>query len=201
MSTARAHLPAFLVQVAATAVGLLLALGLDQWRDQRRQAAQAALHLASVQAELRGNLSELDQEIAGMAELDAQLGRVSAALRSGGAPPQGALRIHMATLRQSAWDMAVSSQTVLASGAGRLTELAEAYEDQRLLRAAQDRLVDQLQVLTDLAPWLSKARACGPGERADLAERTDRLRSRIELLMAFAPGIRVSIVKALGDAP
>lgn len=201
MSLARAHLPAFLVQVSATAVGLLLALGLDQWRDQRHRTAQAAAHLAAVRVELRGNLSELDQEIAGMDALDAQLGRVSAALRSGAAPPDGALRIHMATLRQSAWDMAVSSQTVLASGTGRLTEMADAYEDQRLLRAAQDRLVDQLQVLTDLAPWLSKARAFTPGERADLAERTDRLRSRIELLMAFAPGIRASVVKALGDTP
>lgn len=195
---ARSHLPAFLVQVLATAVGLMLALGLDQWRDHRRQAELAKAHLAAIQAELRADLSELDAEASSLEEQDRMLDTVTRVLQ-GRAP--STLDVHlgfsMASLRQSAWDMAVAGQTPLRSDLERMGRLANAYESLRLVRSLNEQLLKQLSILGELLPILERRQIPTGPQRLALAARLSELRAAMLLVLRTLPSTRRDLAAAL----
>jgi hypothetical protein len=195
---ARLHLPSFLVQVLATSVGLLLALGLDQWRDHRKQVALAHAHLAAIQAELKANQAEIASELESCRTFDATLSHFSRVLREGGALKLDAnFSFSLASLRQSAWDMAVAGQTPLRSEPGRMTRLANAYESIRVLRSIQDRLLEQMDLLGELGAWLESGTLPPLEVRHNLANRVDTLRARISVLRNTAPSVQRDIALSL----
>lgn len=195
---ARHHLPAFLVQVLATAVGLMLALGLDQWKEQRRQAALARAHLASIQAELRSDAAEIAEELASFKPLDGALAGIERALRQGQRPsPDTHLGLSVATLRQSAWDMAVAGQTPLRSDLERMARLAGAYEGIRLLRAMNDQLFREMGFVSELGALIQEGRVPQEKERLALADRIRALRAHLALIQDAASSPQRDIAKAL----
>lgn len=195
---ARSHLPAFLVQVLATAVGLMLALDLDQWRDHRRQAELARAHLAAIQAELRADLSELDAESSSLEEQDRMLETVTRFLQ---VQKPGALDVHlgfsMASLRQSAWDMAVAAQTPLRSELERMGRLANAYESLRLVRSLNEELLKHLSILGELLPLLERHQIPAGPQRQALAARIAELRASMILVLKTLPSTRRDLAAAL----
>lgn len=195
---ARSHLPAFLVQVLATAVGLMLALGLDQWRDRRRQAELARAHLAALQAELRADLSELDGEASSLEDQDRMLAAVIRFLEGQAPmPPNLHLGFSLASLRQSAWDMAVAGQTPLRSDLERMGRLANAYESLRLIRSLNEQLLKQLSILGELVPILEgRPLPTGPRRQA-LAARIAELRASMVLVLRTLPSTRRDLAAAL----
>lgn len=197
---ARLHFPAFLVQVLATAVGLLLALGLDQWRDQRRQAGLGRAHLAAIQAELRTNLAELEGEAKALGQQDAVLAEVARALShpaAGGLHLDVRINFSIAALRHSAWDMAVAGQTPLRSDLERMGRLANAYESLRLIQGLNDQLLRDLSLLSKLIPVLEARELPPPAERRALAGRIEDLRAQMSLVMNTVPSTRKDLIAAL----
>lgn len=78
----------------ATFLGLLMALGLEQWREHHHEATLAHQALATVEAELKEDLNRVDREFARCAEslhstevLDAYLVELMAAKRAGRPAP------------------------------------------------------------------------------------------------------------------
>ena len=194
----RPHLPAFLVQVLATTVGLLLALGLDQWRDRRRQEALASQHLRSIQSELLGNDQEIAQELKSFAATEALLAEALMCLEQGRRPdPDRRLSLSLATLRQSSWDMAVAGQTPLRSDLGRMARLATAYEGLRTLRSVQDQVLAEMEILEALGGLLEHGRLPGHLPRTEAMTRLRALRSKLVLIGNLAPSVRSDLAKAL----
>ncbi len=193
---ARHHLPGFIVQVLATTVGLLLALGLDQWRDHRRQSALSRIQLTAIEEELKTNLAEVDLESKSIDGLDRQLATLIAQLRASHGLLDNRISLHIASLRESAWSMTLSSQVALHTYPERMAQLADAYESVRMLKGLQDRLVEQLDIISDLDS-ISRQGTLPTEARLDLLRRTQALRARLNLIRNILPSIRESLATPL----
>lgn len=147
------HVANGFVQVCATAIGLLLALGLDQWKTTRTHRETARQSLGYIQEELKLNREEVNREVkvmrAGLALLrplqQKQLKREPLDKR-----PFEHLRFSMATLRASAWQTSMATQAVTHMEPWRVARISEAFALQADLDRVHQTLMAQIPTMTRL---------------------------------------------------
>jgi hypothetical protein len=121
----------------ATFLGLLMALGLEQWREHHHEAKQASLALATVEAELRSDLARVDQEsrrceqsLRNAEALDTYLAALIAAKREGKAllaleePPTMGIALNFST---DAWETFKGLGALRHVAPDRAQRLSKAY--------------------------------------------------------------------------
>lgn len=141
----RDKLPEILVEAFSVALAVVLALGVDNWRDERTLNRQAAALRQAVAAEMRSNLEELRRVLP---KIDANQREVEVVVRSEGERDQASrLVVTSAVLTAAAWQTTQSSNNAVERlpAAWRI-KVAKAYELQELYQrqqqAAMDALVD-----------------------------------------------------------
>lgn len=154
------HLPedlkSFSKHLFATFLGLLMALGLEQWAEHRRENRLAHSFLENIQADLIWNLKavkELEVTFAACQETDkaalTQLEAVLVARSKGQNPPiierKGSYRADF-RFSTSAWDAAKASGAFRHLPPSLLQELSEMFSQMKRIEDIQDRLLGSRQL-------------------------------------------------------
>lgn len=145
---------AFFVQVCATALGLLIALGIDQWKTERAHRQLVVQTCESIRRELTANHAELRQEMASVESSSADLRfylRLVKAYQKGPIPKDSPLREeakkphpfswHIATLQSASWDAALANQALTYMEISRVEAFSKAFTIQRDLRSLRDQVI------------------------------------------------------------
>jgi hypothetical protein len=140
----REKLPEILLEAASVVVAVLLAFGVDEWRDARAKRELADRAQRSVLAEIRANREELRGVFAVNAK---QLESMQRTLDFFDAHPDAkdasvTLGFHAAQLSVAAWDAARTTQAAQLLPFEWVVDVARVYETQELYRTAQ---LDMLQ--------------------------------------------------------
>ncbi|HJV89423.1 MAG TPA: hypothetical protein VJ623_03880 [Holophagaceae bacterium] len=124
------HVANMLVQICATAVGLLLALGLDQWKSERAHRETARQARGFILEELKLNQKEVLREVevtrAGLAQLRPLQAKHLKGERIDKHPLER-VQFSLATLRASAWQTSMATQAVTHMEPWRVARISEAF--------------------------------------------------------------------------
>jgi hypothetical protein len=175
MSRRGVSLTRLAAEVVSVVFAVLVALALDEWWEDRENAANARASLVAIAEEMRENRDELapgdSAEVGTMMEnLDSAI-----AIFDRGERPEGAsVNWELALLSSAAWETAQISRATTHMELGQVVNLAQVYEFQRYYSRIQDGLFDAIS-----------------GLRAgdEIADELRGLRSR----MATALGLRASL--------
>lgn len=210
----------FAKSLFATFLGLVMALGLNNWNQARiqRQAAQAAL--ASVLRETESNRQALHKLALANQDLPRNLGLTIAALeslqeaRSSHRPwvmPQafGDLSIHhtAGNLKSSAWGMALADQSVQLFPKAQAEDLANFYQQLGRLQAFLDQPVDYTPIsalggITTAEGARRRLERFSPAELERILWNLRELKVRFELAAMWAEGVgEVSLPKGASANP
>ena len=141
----RDKLPEILVEAFSVALAVVLALAVDNWRDERMLNRQAMALRQAVAAEMRSNLEELRRVLP---KIDANQREAEGVVKSEGERDQASkLVVTSAVLTAAAWQTTqTSNNAVERLPAAWRIKVAKAYELQELYQrqqqAAMDALVD-----------------------------------------------------------
>lgn len=140
----RERLPDIGLEVFSVVLAVLLALFVNDWREDRAMSATADRALLAVIEEIRGNRGELaptveDHQIS----LDSLRAAV-AAIESGADVSGGSVEYDVALLKGTAWETARMTQVVIHMDYEVVAELSEVYELQGLYLRMTDDFVDNM---------------------------------------------------------
>ncbi len=129
-----------LVETFSVVLGILVALAVNDWRENREHARLAAQVVTSFQREIATNDSALTERAAYHRAMADSLGALVA--RSAGREPPGGLRairgwhgITPVLLRSAAWESALATQALSYVDYRTVADLSRIYEQQRRLDA------------------------------------------------------------------
>lgn len=145
------HVANGLVQVCATAIGLLLALGLDQWKTRRAHREDARQARQAISEELRLNRGELQREIERTrASLKVLQPLQTRLLKREPVTTQamGSFGFSLATLRGAAWDTSVATQSLSHMEPWRVARISEAYAMQKDLEQLHRSVLNQIPAMS-----------------------------------------------------
>jgi hypothetical protein len=147
----RERLPEILIEAASVTAAVLLALGVDAWRERLREQEAAERALAALRLEAQENRRELRGALEKARATRARLQPLAAAEEW---PPEVRLDLglEIAMLSRAGWDTAQATGALPLMGVERSVQLAGVYELQRWLERAQERAFDALSAATAAAP-------------------------------------------------
>lgn len=141
----RDKLPEIFIEACSVALAVVLALAVDNWKDERKLDRQAAALRDAVAAEIRSNLEELDKV---RPRIDSNIDEAERVVKSEvGRDEPSKLVVTSAVLTAAAWETTQSSDNAVErlDPAWRI-KVAKAYElqeqYQRQQQAAMDALVE-----------------------------------------------------------
>lgn len=125
----RARLPGVLVEVVSVVFAVLVALGVDEWRDNRELDQRASAARSAVLAEVRANRSELERTEGSMEAMVDSLAAGIARIHAGGAA-QASLRINfdLPDFSDAAWRILQGSEAASHLDLDWLIRVSHAYE-------------------------------------------------------------------------
>lgn len=143
----RDKLPEILVEAFSVALAVVLALAVDNWRDERMLNRQAAALRQAVAAEMRSNLEELQRVLP---KIDANQREAEGIVKSEGERDQASrLVVTSAVLTAAAWQTTqTSNNAVERLPAAWRIKVAKAYELQELYQRQQQAAMDALVAFT-----------------------------------------------------
>lgn len=147
------HVANLLVQVAATTVGLFLALGLDHWKTQRTHREEARLTRLALAEELRLNRTELLREIERTRASLQALRPLQARMMKRQPIGTGHLEhlgFSLATLRSAAWEAGLATQALGHMEPWRVARISEAFSRQKDLEQLHHSVLDQIPAMSRL---------------------------------------------------
>jgi len=180
MSTIRQKLPGLLVEALSVVFAVLVALAVDEWRDDRENLELADRALAGLTAEIGNNLSELDGTRAANEAMLAQLG---AALTEAGEQRLG-VEFEYTQLSQAAWQTSQVTQAIHFVDYEAVQRVARLYDLQELFIENQRALVDLIG---------------GVAGGVDPSDVIYRLRGRLAVVMELEAGLAKSYREVLSD--
>ncbi|MGD2070810.1 MAG: hypothetical protein PVI57_19215 [Gemmatimonadota bacterium] len=130
-------------EAALVVFAVLLALAVDEWREDRAMARLAERTTESVAGEIRRNRAELVEEQAagtGSPAVLAALDSAIATIRDGGEPKSISANWNVSLLSSAAWETAQLTRATQHMDLDRVIQLAEVYELQRFFSRNQDEL-------------------------------------------------------------
>jgi hypothetical protein len=143
--TLREKLPEIMLEAASVVFAVLLALGVDEWRDVRAKQELAVRAQASVVAEVRGNLGELRQTWQTNRQVLAELSRQAQAVDSPATRRlTGSVDISLAQLSSAAWQTAQATQASASIDYDWMLRAARLYDLQALYAQSQAAVLDDL---------------------------------------------------------
>jgi hypothetical protein len=160
------HFMAFFVQVCATALGLLIALGIDQWKTNRSQRAVVQQCQSFLARDLTANREDLAREL-GSLQLAAKglqgLRKLIQARVQGPVPADSPVRktfnpsslsIQIATLHSASWDAAVANQAVSHMDQWRVEKVAKAFTLQKSFQEIRSLALSKMGFFFKTVPLL-----------------------------------------------
>ena len=139
----RAKLPELALEATSVVFAVLLALAVDEWRDDRAEQRRAQRARAAIEHELHANAVELDASLAANRAAVERLRSTIAAVERGEAVEVG-LTYQLAELSSAAWDSARLTGAVGGLELDWLIGVSRLYEVQRLYVEGQQQLADRL---------------------------------------------------------
>lgn len=175
----RRKLPELLLEAVSVVFAVLVALGVDEWRQDRENLRLAHRALTGIAAEIQGNLGELD----GAREANqAMLEQLEAAVSSE-SPQSFGVQFEYALLSSAAWQTSQVTQAIHFVDYGLVQRIARVYDLQTLFVEGQRGLVEQMSV--------------GLGPESPLAP----LQRRLEVLSLLEAGLTQSYRDILPELP
>lgn len=139
MGTLRSKLPELLVEGAMVVFAVVVALGVDEWRESRQNQELAARALDGIAAEIRSNREEL----AASDEVNqALLVMVLEAATDSVLPEEFGVNFEYSLLSSSAWESAQVTRATQFIPLERVQTLAKLYGLQSLFQDSQDTVMD-----------------------------------------------------------
>lgn len=185
-------------EVVSVVFAVLVALALDEWWEDRENAANARASLVAIAEEMRENRDELDtgdaSEVTVMMEnLDSAI-----AIFDRGERPEGAsVNWELALLSSAAWETAQLSRATTYMELDQVVNLAQVYEFQRYYSRIQDDLFDAISGLRAGDGIADELR----GLRSRMATAMGLRRSLAELYACTLVGLEGPDVPEAGDCP
>ena len=108
----RERLPEISLEVFSVILAVLVALGVDQWREDRENAELARLARAKIEAEVISNAAELEAAGVKIRQLLSSLDTTLQALEDKNGEAEMGIRFPVAVLSSSAWDTSKFTQAL-----------------------------------------------------------------------------------------
>jgi hypothetical protein len=135
----REKLPELFVEASMVVLAVVIALAVDEWREDHQQRELAERALQVVVAEIESNRAEL---LRNTPSNEALLEAVVAADRAGEVPDDFDLTFEYSLISSSAWETAQVTQALHFMSLGQVESLAKLYGLQELFGHAQDRVLN-----------------------------------------------------------
>jgi hypothetical protein len=175
----RRKLPQLLLEAASVVFAVLVALAVDEWRQDRENVQLAQRALGGIASEIRSNLGELDDA---RDANRAMLVVLDSALTS--ETPQGfGVHFEYALLSSAAWQTSQVTQAIHFVDYGLVQRIARVYDLQTLFVESQRGLVDQMS------------------GTAGVDDPVAPLRRRLEVLMELEAGLTDVYREILPELP
>lgn len=146
----RAKLPELVVEGASVAFAVLLALAVDEWREDRSNRELAEQAEQSILAEVRGNRDRLLEKDRERDSLVAYTRTVRKSLVDGEEPDSITINVNPALLTRTAWETAQITRALHFIQYERVASIGRLYEFQTLYEDTEDVLVRMLAGLETL---------------------------------------------------
>lgn len=148
MSRSGVSLTRLFAEVFSVVFAVLVALALDEWWEDRENAANAAASLVAIAEEMRENREELtDGDAVAVAGMMENLDTAIAFFDRGERPEGASINWDLALLSSAAWETAQLNRATTFMELDRVVELAQVYEFQRYYSRIQDDLFDSISGL------------------------------------------------------
>lgn len=137
---------------------VLLALVVDEWREDRENRALAGRAIGAVLDELDANREELGVS---RENQRAMLALVDSVVGAGDDAPEGSFGVdyELAILSDAAWETAQATQAIHYMDFDQATRLSRLYQLQRVYQASQERVVERIATIDAVTEPLDVARA------------------------------------------
>lgn len=135
----REKFPELVLEAAMVVFAVVVALGLEEWREERERYELADRAMGAVLEEIESNIGELDDARERNREL---LNAIIAADEAQELPGDFDLVYEYSLLSTSAWETAQMTQATQYMPLGRVQELARLYGLQDLFERSQDEVLD-----------------------------------------------------------
>ena len=128
------------IQMVVVVISIILALAVDEWRDERKQQELANRSERSILEELKANQQELDVSLA----INDSIFRSIVVVLQNKTEHKGGVPFSYAQLSTAAWKMAQGTQALYRIDFNRLLLFARVYELQTLYGTHQSKLLENL---------------------------------------------------------
>lgn len=146
-SALRHKWPELLVEGFSVALAVLLALAVDEWRENRSNRELAELAEASIVAEVQENLRRLEEGAADRDSLLAYLDASLAILESGETPEDISINVSPALLARTAWETAQVTRAIHFMPYDKVARIGRLYDFQRMYETSEAQLVELISSL------------------------------------------------------
>lgn len=148
MGALREKLPELILEAGMVVFAVVVALGVDEWRESRQNAELADRALAGIAAEIESNR----QELAKSSEANqAVLAQVREAARDSTLPDTFDVNFEYSLISSSAWETAQVTRATQFIPLDRVQTLAKVYGLQTLYQASQDKVMDFILSVGEIA--------------------------------------------------
>lgn len=148
METLRRKAPELALEALSVVFAVLVALGVDEWRENRQNQERADRALVAITGEVRSNRAELEENLANNVAL---LGTINEAARADSLPPGLNISYEYSLLATSAWETAQVAQATQFIPLERVQSLARLYGLQRLFEESQGEVMDFILGIAEVA--------------------------------------------------
>lgn len=154
----RKRLPEIALEVGSVVFAVLFALGVNEWRDDRRKRVTAEQARQSIEAEVAENQEELRQALLDNTSTLREVGRLAGAVGSD-STLELQLGLTLASLSSAAFDASESAGVTATMDFQWLLSVARVYNLQGLYQRRQEQLLDQFSDTEGGSPaWLARFR-------------------------------------------
>jgi len=148
MGMLRQKIPQLTLEAASVVFAVLVALGVDEWREDRQNRDLAERALVAVAAEIEGNREEL----VGSLEANRALAEsVVAASRDTVLPEDFSVNYEYSLLSTAAWETAQVTRATQFIPLERVQRLARLYNLQQLFESSQDAVMEFILGIGEVA--------------------------------------------------
>lgn len=182
----RAKLPELMVEAASVLLAVLLALAVDEWRQDRADRALARHAEQGIHEEIRLNREQLRDVHANHLAIQRYFVAQRAAAQEEENPGSLSVDFSLALLSDAAWETARVTQAVHFMPYDKVTELARLYQLQRLYEEAQSGFVNRLSSMGELHTRSPR-------------HFIDALRGRLKTVLDLQRGLFESYDEMLGE--
>lgn len=137
----RARLPTLVLEAAMVVFAVLVALGVEEWREERQRAEFADRVRASVEREVEANIEELRTT---GPDLERTAERMAEVLREGDLSLLGNVSMTLPDFSAAAWRAAQASEVARDLDYEWLIGVSRAYEAYDIYRNVGDAVVDKM---------------------------------------------------------